>query len=748
MPLPFSVVCGAFSGKMNAMILSKTILLALFATAISLLLSCSLPENIEPAQWKMHLEIPVVDRKIPVGTMLPPDPFEGYTVNLGDSIAPADTITLTKTDSMAYDLQQPLGTTDATIFTKTLGPCKIQNMALINFSLQLKSCLPRSQPCNVPFASPLTLSLPQTQYKINEIQSITFDETSPPFDITVTNFSESVDLENTVITLLNESEAVAVIQIAHMPAGSSRVVSVAVAGKSLQSTITFAVGTTLAQGSVVRTNDRLEIQFSLNNLVVSEAVLKDNLIEYSCPLSGDIVIADSLQIKKIAINHTFLECEISSPARLKMEIKGTFDNIGRHSFSDSGGNLGPKWPAREFDAKDVSELFILDTLFEQPGNAQSNLTIPIRAMTLYPSWDPLTEKSFIVCRFDVRSLPDGRMVHFSKSDELSIKILPFRFPFISAEGCLLKPIDQSTTVNIKTGLASSSLFVNSLHHSLYFQSARLRFDVNTGLSQGNSIDSMLVSVTMKDKRGNEDSAMVTKKISGLYAGCRPEATMDFTGVFNRWPDTLAFDTRLIVPSGTGISLFNPNYGGIDSAPFIRFNPVLTWTVTIPLCWKVIDTLRVELDKTEIKLENEQLKWLQNLKEPRVRILLDVTNQTSLNFSLFAIAAASVNSEELMSFPDSLIGVDGFESRLSGRLFSIFDHGGLQLSRRGGQSAATVTLDNRGVGAFLSPGPCVIRWFIIAPTKDAGAILATDYCTLKATGIIDGIGYTDTLPSFQ
>jgi hypothetical protein len=693
-------------------------------------LSCSLPEDVAPAQWKMHVEIPVVDRSVSVRDLVAIDSVSGYKIDWGDSATIGDTVAVTRTDSMAYAFVQPLGTTGATVFARTLGPCGIRNLPPVELFASLRDDFTGDCPLNSPSPSSVTLSMPERRCELYGIQSLTFDETSAPLSVTVTNGSDRADLEKIDIALESEGIAAGAVHIASLPARMSVVVPVQVAGKSLKSPLSLRVGVTLCQGSVVRWNDRLKLSFSLNGMMLSQAVIKDYFLDYSGQLSGDLPVADSFRLDKIETGRTFLDCEIGNPAALRMEMRCAIGNQGQRGCDEGAG-----------------EETIVDTLFRLPDKTVCSQILPLGAMTLLPSWNPDSSKSYVGCRLNVRSLPDGRMLRFNKNDRLTLTIKPFRFPLISAQGRLYKRIEQANILPIKAGLAASAGVANSLRNALYFQSARLRFDFIPRLSRGNTIDSLLVNVTMKDSRGG-DSAMLVQKLTGIEPASRHCAVMDFTGVFNRWPDTVLFKTRVILPRGTGISLFNPNSGGSVASSFLAFNPVLTWAVSVPLCWKVVDTLRIDLGKNEIAIENEQLKWIRKLRNTRVKILVDVENQTNLNAEIIALAAAAAHKEELMSFPDSLIGTGGFERNRFGHVFPIFDQGGLRLSPRGGRSHVSVTLDDRGVDAFVSQNSGIIRWFVVAPSKNSGALLSGDYFSLKATGMIEGVGNTDTLRTFE
>jgi hypothetical protein len=702
-------------------------------------LSCSLPENIEPAQWKMHVEIPIIDRNISIDDLLPEGSYNGLTVASRDSTVSGDTIAVIKSDSLKYVFEQQLRTIDTSTIEKKMGSCKLHHLPPVHFVFTLGTALPERCFLNAPIPSPVTLSLSK-KGALKGLHSITIDENSPDLEMTFANLSESVDMEDVVIALLDNNDVIGTVHMARLPAGSSKTMSVSLAGKCVQPPIAIAACITIPSGAVVRPEDRFGINFSLNDQILSEAVIGDSLIEYSNEFTGDLVIADSIRIDMIEVDKTFLCCELSSPVLLKMEIAGTFVNASQQDFSDRRNLPSTVQLNTDIDSVGVA---VADTLFKSPENVQNIMKLPVHAMRIFPSWNESSGQSYIRCRFKFRSLPDGRLIRFNKNDVFKIRLMQPDFPLVRVNGCFIKGIEQGFTTKMKVGQDWKSSIADSLKRSSYFQSARLHLNFVPGLPQGSSIDSLLLRIVMKDPDKTDDSAVINQKFVNILPDSHYVATVDFTGLFNSWPDTLVFDTRIVLPPGTGLTMCIHD-GNNEPASFLKISPSLTWTLTVPLCWKINDTIRIEPGKTSMSLKSDQLDWITKLEQPRIRIILNVLNQTSLSFTLFALGAPGMYEDELMAFPATLVGAGDLENRIGGHLFTLFGKDGLRLVPGDRENSTVVQLDKRGIDALLSRDSCSIRWFLTIPTRDVGALLATDYCSLRATGLIDGIGRTDSL----
>jgi hypothetical protein len=253
---------------------------------------------------------------------------------------------------------------------------------------------------------------------------------------------------------------------------------------------------------------------------------------------------------------------------------------------------------------------------------------------------------------------------------------------------------------------------------------------------------------MKGEGEKIDSIIFDKKFDEIVPGSLRSATIDITNLINTWPDSITFDTRLRLPSGTGVSMYNSKDLNGNYTSLLTIDLAVNWTITIPISWEITDTIRTELEISKQSLKTEELEWVKKLHNPRLQIALDAFNQTNLNFALHALGAAGAYEKELMSFPESCIGTDDFEDRKGNHLFTLFDDEGLHLARRGEQTTTMIHLDERGINALLSEDDCLIRWFLIIPPGKADALLAADYLELKATGVIDGIADTDSLLYFE
>lgn len=699
-------------------------------------LNCSLPHEIEPAKWQMHVEVPVIDTNIVIGEVLPAGSYSGLDVAFGDSTAAGDTLSVSKTDSVRFCLERELQTVDTFFMGKKLGVGKLNHLPLFECVFALHTGLSDVKKCNVPVSAPRTLSLSK-KMALTGVHSLTIDENSPPMNVTVANMSRSADIEDVAVALMDNQEVLGIFHTASLSAQLSKNVSLSLAGKCLRSPVSVTVCISFCKNAVLHPEDRFSVSFSLNNQGVSEAVIVDSLLDHADVFFGNIGIADSLRLDEIEIDTMSLPCEITCPALLKMEVAGSIVS-----------NLSPCHTSLTDGYEDTGrvEALITDTLFRTPGTVFGSMRLPFHSKQIFPSWNPRLGQSFVRCRFSVRSLPDGRVIKFNKNDMFMIKLVQPRLPIVRIGGCFTKKITHSLTTKMKVGTGIHSAIGDSLQRALYFTSARLHLDFSSGLPAGCSIDSLLVRIAMKNENSIKDSAVVVQKLVNLLPGSRHVATVDFTGLFNSWPDTLAFSTQLVLPPSCGVKVYNPNTRDNGSKAFaLKINPSLVWKLTVPLCWTNDDTTRIELERTSLSLTSAQLAWILKLEEPRVRIMLTMLNKTHLNVSLFAFGAPGRYKDELMSIPADSVQD---ECVRNSHLFSLLGPDGVRLEPSDTEQTTVVTLDIRGIEALLSQDSCALRWFLTIPTRKIGALLSHDFCTLKATGQIDGIGRTDSLLAFE
>lgn len=716
--------------------------LALLSFTFQSLLTCSLPETIEPAHWKMHLELPLISQTIPVGNLLQKGADYGLGFGPSDTAISGDTIAIIRTDSLSYAFEQKIETPASSTLEQRLGVAMLQRMPQISIAFGLEQALPKS--CRQGTALPpgTTLSLSEKGYMIPGVQSVSIDESSPPLTLTVVNRSGSLYMENIVIALMDKSDAAGAVHISSLPPHAIKTAVVSIAGKNLITPIALAVCVTLTKGSQIHPDDTLDIRFSFNNQVISEAVLNDTLIDFAAQLSGTIPLADSVKFDRIELGATTIGCEIKCPAQLKLEVTAAFTGMEEPDTFNTALQHTKRTARLEEDLCSTSTNLIRDTLFKLPGTSNGTLRVPLRKQCLYPFWNMRTQQSAIHYHFSIHSIPDGRMIHYRKNDLLKLQIQPVHFPIKRIDGCVTKSFSQTGTFKVNAGLAPTTSTAYVLQQALQFHKARLDVNIAPGLSPGSTLDSLALSITMRDQHGSSTPAATKQMLCAMTSFSHHLACMDFTGVFNTWPDTIIFDTRLTLPAGTALSFFNADSENDHSVPLFKLNPALIWKAAVPLCWKVTDTVHIELEKSTLSPDTTQLQWLNALDEPRVRVLIDVQNETNLGIRLFALGASGKHEKDLLACSIENARRIITADTLHEQLFSLLGKNGIRLQPRNSHTLDTVQFNELLTDAFFGYGRFCIRWFLDIPTSSTDALLATDFIKLSASGSIDGIGHTN------
>jgi hypothetical protein len=704
------------------------------------LVECSLPDIVEPVKWNMHVEFPIIDQTIPVSTFLQQKPVNDLPYDTSES---GDTISFVSSDTVAYTFEQKLGISDTNEFKHTLGACTIGNMDPISMQLQVASALPVRCEHPLQLNDPATISMSKKGLSIDGISYVLFDSSSPEMKITVANQTTQCEMNDVVIALMDHDDAFAVIHIPHLSVKETTTISVPVAGKKIRSPAALAVSVATPRGAVVHCSDQMNIQFSFNGLVVSEAEIEDKFINYGTTFSGILPIADSLEIEHIETENASLELNIWSPARLKVKMCGSFLNS-----TQPGQTKKVTRPYRDVTNKKISGMFSDDTLVALLDSTCHTFSVPLSSMDLFPDWDLSRLHSTIGCVFNISVVHEGKMLRFNKNDQLVIKMRTSRFPLKKIEGRFLKKLGHAASTSVKSGIGATTKEIKEIQNSFSFNAARLKFDLDPGISPGSSIDSLLVQVIMKAGNCRIDSVVLTQTLTDITAGSHHCAIMDFTGLFNRWPETFSFDVNLLLPTGTGFTLQRYENGNKVSDKNVSINPVLSWKAIVPLCWKVNETTLIELEKTVISLNDEQMKMAKKIESPELKIVLNILNQTNIHCRIFAVCAAKEYEKQLMEFPDTIFRSQEYLTKLPENIFTVTGNAGVVLAPRNGISLNEIVLDSSCIDAFISGGNCIIRWFLSIQPGETDALKSSDYFQIKAAGVIDGTGNSETLTKFD
>ncbi|HLV31015.1 MAG TPA: hypothetical protein VKY57_05540, partial [Chitinispirillaceae bacterium] len=233
-----------------------------------LLFNCSLPSDTEPAKWQVYMEIPVTEERFNARDLLSDDMVPGFELSFGNSDS-SDTITLIKTDTLFYMIEQEMVTADSSIQEEKLGAITLENTPVIDVMFALLEENNKDTLIGVPL--PFEVPIDQSTIEpLDGVQSVIFDDSSIPLEITVTNTSDNVDLHDIRVSILDYENMLGQITVPLLESGLSEIKSFSIANKTVRDSVTISVQATIPEGSVVNLDDGIEVMFSLDGLAAAE----------------------------------------------------------------------------------------------------------------------------------------------------------------------------------------------------------------------------------------------------------------------------------------------------------------------------------------------------------------------------------------------------------------------------------------------------------------------------------------------
>jgi hypothetical protein len=705
---------------------------------------CTLPDNVDPVEWKMHVEFPVIQQKILIKDVLNHDMMKNFP---SATAGAGDTMTCIREEKIEYTFEQSLETVDSLEVRETLGASAIQGMPPVDISLPVILGMPLKYKAGTTLNEATQISISRKACNVEGFAMVRFDENSSGLKIKLTNNAAECDMDDIVMALMDSTDAVAVLHVAHLDAGASKTITVPVAGKCLKSPIAFALSVSLPEGAIVNASDLLTIFFSFNGLTISEAYIEDKFIKQFSTIYAELPLSDSLKLEHIETDATVLEFLVESSAQLKFRLRGSLSSVTQ--------SLGSESPYVELsDNKKESafhmsnELFAVDTLDASHTAQRHRMNVPLRALIFNPGWDSQRARSIIGCTFTIGIIGENKVIHFKKKDEIRLVLYPIHFPLKKCNGQCVKPLVQTESTGVNSGLLAEDKNVQKVQKSLAFNSARLKFDLDPGLPDGCSLDSLQIKTVMKAGNSSNDSVELVQTLTSLTNGHHHYAEIEFGKLFNNWPDTFTFDVRLLLPPGTGFVIENKRNPFGHLGKTLRFTPKLVWKSLVPLCWKVNEKSTVELEKTNVQFTDGQLDLLGKLENPNVKVLLKIFNKSNITCTVAAIGASLTHESELLAYPDSLVGTSQYSSDLPENLFTFTGKSGITLAPRNEISVTEMTFDSSCINAFVHGQVCVIRWFLQVLPGETDALMKDDFIQVEATGIVEGKSSTEVLTSMK
>lgn len=701
---------------------------------------CSLPSDIEPVNWKIHFEIPVANKRYDMRKIFIKEYIGDMDVQMGKADTIGDTIYIYKKGTASYEISKELIATDTSSMEEVVGARTLKNTPMVDIFFDYPGVSDLSGSEIVP--APYTFTRQEDEH-LDGINSVTIDESSPALNVKVMNTSVGANLENLTVTLLNKGIVIDSSFLATLPATAEAVVPFEIQGKSIFSPLTAKINATIPSGAQLRADEGLRVYFNLDDMVVSDAVIKDSLIDYEETYNGTMGLSDSINLNFIDLDSAMISCEINNPCAFKLEFIGVVEDAWDCDFARANNIRSITQLSSIMDSSAFAGKVVNDTLFRYSGATHAVKMIPLKKLRLFPTWDTDSAKSVLKFRYQLRSLSDGRWVHFNKDDLISVKLIPTKFPFVQISGNFTSSTVETFSSEEKVGFDWEASILDSLRKSFRFESVQMNLSFVPNMNPGSSLDSMKLHLELAEKNKTDGSVVMDKVFIGILPDSQHNANMEISSLINTWLDTLAFTTQVVLPEGTGLELHNQKDASGKYSNSFNIGVNVNWDLKIAMAWKVLDTIRTELELSSFSLE-EDLEWVEKMiTQPEISLVVKALNNTNIQFSLFALGASDVDKEKLLEVPDSLLysyspDVD------NSSLFRLFGLQGLNLPPRGHVDSINVKLDHRAVNALCSKNKCHIRWFLVIPGADPDVLVDTDYFDIKAKAIVDGVGNSDSL----
>lgn len=697
--------------------------------------NCSLPLNPEPAKWQVHMEVPVVERRIKAQDILHKSIVPGYELNFGknDSTTP---ISLQKKDSLHYEVEQDLICHDSSVIKREIGALTLQNTGMKVFSFPFTNGN-TDFPYGIPIQYALTLDLSSSE-TLKGIRNITFDEYSKPMEITLTNKSNT-NLTDINVSILDGKTVLGKIKVSLLPPGQTRIQTIQTANKTINNIIQLSAGATIPKGSVINHDDSLTVRFSLDGLSVAKADLIEKMIDYSKDFEGILKLSDQIAINTIDIDNAVFNCEIESPSKINFKLNCIIDNAWELDFAKNK-NLKSFNHLKELtDSSFFAGNIVQSTHIRSNSSDLHPFTIPIKNMRLFPSNNDNSEKSFLKYHMKVSIVSDSCFIHFDKNDTWRFKLSTEKFSFVNINGTLKDSITTSYLTEQDVNFGLSKATTDSAKGSFHFQSVKLSMNFIPEMPQNCSLDSLQLDIDMSTNVNPDKVIKTSEKLKNISSNSVYTRNVEMNSLINDWPEKLSFDTRIVIPRNTNITFSNK-----ENKNSITVGVNVLWNLQIPFAWHVLDTIITELQPQTIGFDSINLDLLNRIENARVNIKLNATNNSNLNIVIHALVASEKNKEELMAFPDSLICHKDIQYFAGENIFCVFGSDGLEIAPRGNKCSSITQLNFNETSIILSKEKCFMRLFLKMPSCAPDQFANTDFIDLNAVASIEGIGRTDSL----
>ncbi|MDD5675746.1 MAG: hypothetical protein PHC61_16370, partial [Chitinivibrionales bacterium] len=299
-----------------------------YAALMAVLLSACSKTSDSPLQWRSKIQLPISNESFYLGKKFP-DLFKlDSTLSItgadikGDT---ADTVAFQIKHDYSVDFETRHDSIKVNTFEDVLGAITISNSGTvtqqINFPVGVLNV-------DVPFSPPTaTITLPK-------IYGITFDASSGPLTVTIQNLA-GAQFVNCSLAVANLSPALPKQFVGTIAANGSATVSLAVAGRHIDSTAAIQISGTLAHGGTVAAGQGLRLSFSMDNRIASAATVSDSLVSINKVFHNFDKITDTVDIDYADIREGFFIYAMENHTGLDLLVRGIHNHLWVSSRCES-----------------------------------------------------------------------------------------------------------------------------------------------------------------------------------------------------------------------------------------------------------------------------------------------------------------------------------------------------------------------------------------------------------------------------
>lgn len=713
---------------MNRAQLPRYVLLGLCVSLTGIL--CSNPTDQQPFRWRWFGEVPFTNEKFVLAEELP---------NLNDNIT-TDTLAddTTKMILLVRD-GQPVAfgarKKDETDFVIEPDPPERETFSSTLGAVTIAKTGTQAAPVGVG----QTVSIP-----LPSIFHVGFDATSPDLSLTVTNTSSS-DLSDVTVTIAG----IGTVDVGTVAAsGGVSTGQLATAGTAIDSTLEISV---TANGGGA--GDAVTVSLSFDGLVADTLVIIDTLVQFTKRFDNNHEMTDTVEMYYVDVNEANYIYSLDNRTGMSVKVRGIHNHV---------------WTRQECVNRGVESVSDIATKFNQPGDtvnffrgrlsladqpvevfADSLMNfggLDLSAKRLFPEWQDTVTITHV--SYEVTPSATGKRISISKNDSLTFIIDPIVFKLDKFKGKIREPYTQdSDTEFISIPYPWDSSAIASLRNGFRLDSVMAQVDVTVGIGDDQAyLDSMDVFVQLFAAAAVPAVACSLRTtLSNVHNGATYRRSINITPLINVFPDSVGVLATATTPAGAEVLVVNDR----DTASVTRMTLAINsaYRLDAYIDYHTDTIVPFDMGYGDFDMVGAT-RLLSKMEERRVSAILDISNHTNVNVSLFGLmgpgekrfALDSLSTDsvsklvEVAGIPDGFINITG--------------PSGVMIPSRNQTHRDTILLDDHQLEAMLECDDCETagwRWllkFAAQPLRDH--LNDTDYIEINSKFRIEGIQNTDSL----